>query len=159
MRGDADGQATMRKRAKTGMGMRLWALALAGMALLLLAGCASGGKQMNALEQAQYDYTGAIRWGNFEGAWTMVDPEYKKKHPMTDLEFARYTQIEISGYRDIASTVSPDNLHAMREVVIGVVNKHTMAERETRYTEVWRYDPEAKTWWVTSGLPNLWQGD
>lgn len=143
--------------------MRKQAAMLAGamlvVAIALLGGCAGGGKQMSDLEQAQYDYSGAIRWGNFEGAWSMVDPEYKKKHPMTDLEFARYTQVDISGYRDIASTVSPDNQHAMREIVIGVVNKHTMAERETRYTEMWRYDAAAKTWWVVNGLPNLWQGE
>jgi hypothetical protein len=28
-----------------------------------------------------------------------------------------------------------------------------------RYTEEWRYDPQAKTWWVMSGLPDFWAGE
>ena len=47
----------------------------------------------------------------------------------------------------------------MREIQIGVVNRHTLAERSLRYTERWRYDPEAKTWWLTVGLPDFWAGD
>ena len=46
----------------------------------------------------------------------------------------------------------------MRDIQIGVINRHTQAERSVRYREQWRWDPEAKTWWVTSGLPDLWAG-
>ena len=31
--------------------------------LLALAGCATGGDKRNELEQRQYDYSAAIRWG------------------------------------------------------------------------------------------------
>jgi hypothetical protein len=34
-----------------------------------------------------------------------------------------------------------------------------MSERSTRYTERWRYDEATKTWWLTVGLPDLWQGE
>ena len=125
--------------------------------MLALTGCAAAGrsKQMTALEMAQYQYSAAIRWGDFEGAWTVVDPEVRKAHPMTDLEFERYKQVQISGYRDLASVVSPDGT-AAREIQIGVINRHNLTERSTRYTERWRYDAAAKTWWITSGLPDLW---
>lgn len=125
--------------------------------MLALTGCAAAGrsKQMTALEMAQYQYSAAIRWGDFEGAWTVVDPAYRKAHPMTDLEFERYKQVQISGYRDLAAVVSPDGT-AMREIQIGVINRHNLTERSTRYTERWRYDAAAKTWWITSGLPDLW---
>lgn len=138
--------------------MRLgwWAIALA--LLLALAGCATGGQKMDDLQRAQYDYSAAIRWNDFEGAWSMVDPDYRKKHPKTDLEFERYKQIQVAGYTDLAAQVAPDNLSARREIQISVINKHDMSERGIRYTEVWRYDPEAKTWWVTSGLPDFWAG-
>lgn len=130
---------------------------VAALFALTLAGCAAAGrgKQMTALELAQYQYSAAIRWGDFEGAWTLVDPDYRKAHPMTDLEFERYKQVQISGYRDLAAVVSPDGT-AMREIQIGVINRHTLTERTTRYTERWRYDAAAKTWWITSGLPDLW---
>jgi len=123
----------------------------------VLSGCATGAGKGDALHRAQYDYSAAIRWGNFEGAWNLVDPEYREAHPMTDLEFERYKQIQISAYRELASQTEPDG-SVLREIEIGVVNRHTLTERSTRYTERWRYDPEAKTWWLTVGLPDFWAG-
>ena len=132
-----------------------------GLLLLLsaiaLAGCAAAKMdRMSQLDKLQYAYSAAIRWGDFEGAWNLVDPEYKLAHPMTDLEFERYKQVQISGYRDLGAQVG-DGV-AAREIQIGVINRNTLVERETRYTERWRYDPEHKTWWLTVGLPDLWQG-
>lgn len=136
---------------------RIWLLLLAG--ALTLAACATGGRQMSDLEKVQYAYSAAIRWGDFEGAWQLVDPEYRKAHPMTDLEFARYQQIQISGYRELGATIAPDKTTAAREIGIGVINRHDMTERSTRYTERWRYDAETKSWWLAVGLPDLWAGE
>lgn len=133
---------------------RLW---LAACLLPLLAACASMGSQMNALDKAQYDYSAAIRWGDFEGAWTLVDPKYREEHPMTELAFERFKQIQVSGYRDLAAQVGEDV--AAREIEIGVVNRHTMTTRSLRYTERWRYDAAAKSWWLTVGLPDFWAGE
>ena len=36
---------------------------------------------------------------------------------------------------------------------------NTLAERTVRHRERWRYDEAAKTWWLVSGLPDLWQDD
>ncbi|WP_238346127.1 hypothetical protein [Luteimonas saliphila] len=125
--------------------------------VLLLAGCASTGKQMSALERAQYTFSAAIRWGDFEGAWNLVDPVYRDAHPMSELQFERYKQVQVSHYRDLAS--SPGETEALREIEIGVINRHTMAERTMRYTEQWRYDAEKKAWWITGGLPDFWAGE
>ena len=136
--------------------MRTLKIGLFLLLALLLAGCASSG-QVNALDKVQYAYSAAIRWGDFEGAWLLVDPEYRRAHPMSEIEFERYKQVQISAYRDLGAQTTPDGL-AMREIEIGVINRHTLAERSTRYTERWRYDPEAKTWWLTVGLPDFWSG-
>ena len=125
---------------------------------LALAACATDSKQMNALDRAQYDWSAAIRWNDFEGAWNLVDPEYRQQHPKSALEFERYKQVQVSGYSDLASQLAPDGLSARREIQINVINKHTMTERSIRYTEVWRYDAEARAWWITSGLPDFWAG-
>lgn len=127
------------------------------MAVLLLAGCA-GGKKMSELERMQYMYSAAVRWGDFEGAWNLVDPEYREQNPMSDLEFKRFEQIRISGYRELAAQGLADDT-AVREIEIGVINRHNMAERTMRYTEQWRYDPEAGQWWISGGLPDLWAGE
>lgn len=134
--------------------MTRWAVL--ALAALLLAGCASSSKG-DELQRAQYMYSAAIRWGDFEGAWNLVDPDYRQAHPMTDLQFQRYAQVRISGYRELAARTNPDGT-ALREIEIGVVNRHTMTERATRYTEQWRYDEQARQWWVSGGLPDLWGG-
>ena len=124
------------------------------LALLTLGGCAATKIDRNsALEQAQYAYSAAIRWGDFEGAWNMVDPKVRAAHPLTDLELERYKQLQVSGYHDIGSEVLADT--ASREIQIGVINRNTLVERQVRYTERWHYDATLKTWWLAVGLPDL----
>lgn len=141
-------------RLKVGMQLKIGLLWL--FAACALAGCATS-RQGNELDKVQYAYSAAIRWGDFEGAWQLVDPEYRKQHPLGDIEFERYKQIQVSGYRDLAAQTMPDGT-AMREVQIGVINRHTLVERSLRYTERWRYDPATKQWWLTVGLPDFWSG-
>ena len=129
-------------------------LAAVLLAALVLAGCATQ-QQASELQKVQYAYSAAIRWGDFEGAWQLVDPEYRAAHPMSALEFERYKQVQVSAYRDLAAQAIPQSV-AMREIEIGVVNRHTQVERSLRYTERWRYDPESKQWWLTVGLPDFW---
>lgn len=137
--------------------LRLFAQCLFVLLLVVLAGDAlAGGKKRNVLEKNQYAYSAAIRWGDFEGAWSMVNPKTRDEKPMTDADFSRFEQIQVSGYRDLASMSGPDE-SILREVQIEIINRHTLSHRKVRYTEVWRYDPESKNWWV-DGLPDFWQG-
>ncbi len=135
---------------------RGFATLLIALALVFQTGAAMAGKKNTILEKNKYAYSAAIRWGDFEGAWTMVDPKARKEKPMTAAEFSRYEQIQISGYRDLASMPGDDGSE-MREVQIDVINRNTMKQRRLRYTEVWRYDPQTKNWWIES-LPDFWQG-
>lgn len=127
-------------------------------AVLALAGCASMSTRTNELDQAQYDWSAAIRWGQFAGARDMIDPEVLQARPLSDLQMQRYQQVRISSYRDGAASVDTEAGTARRDVQIGVINVHTQAERTVAYRETWRYDPLAKRWWNTSGLPDLWDG-
>ncbi len=38
-----------------------------------------------------------------------------------------------------------------------MINQNTQAERTVMVVERWRWDPEAKRWWQTAGLPDLWK--
>jgi uncharacterized lipoprotein len=135
---------------------RLPRLALV-LVVALLAACSSGaGTKPDALDRTLYDYSGAIRWNSFEVAYDMVDPEVRKAKPLTDFELERLKQVQITNYNLVASTVLPDGRIA-REVELGVVNRHTQAERVVRVREIWRYDEEAQRWWQTEGLPVLAQ--
>ena len=123
----------------------------------LLAGCVSMSAQSEsrALELTLNAYANAIRWGDIDGAWSQIDPAWKDAHPLTDIDFSRYKQVQISGYRDQGGTVSPQG-EMIRDIEIGVINRNTLAERTVRYRERWRYDEAAKTWWLVTGLPDLW---
>ncbi|SJZ99258.1 hypothetical protein [Novilysobacter spongiicola] len=122
----------------------------------LLAGCASSPSATDALDESQYAWSGAIRWGDFEGAESLVDPDVRTEQVVTDLEMKRYEQIQVSYYRTGGSSRNVDAGTAVRDVEIGVINRHTMAERVVKYREQWRWDEEAGIWWNTSGLPDLW---
>ena len=127
-------------------------------AAVLLSGCASTAGKGELLQRAQYAWSAAIRWGDFEGAWNMVDPEYRDQHPLTEVEFERYRHVQVSHNREMGSqNQGPDGV--LREIDIGVINRHTMAERGLRYRESWRWDEEGRTWWITDGLPDFWRGE
>ena len=143
---------------EAGTKLMRWRQVLVLACVLALSACATGNKQMTALERAQYDWSAAIRWEDFEGAWNLVAPDYREANPMSQVEFERYKQLEVSTYHDLGSQVSADGLSVRREIQIGVINRHTMTERSIRYTEAWRFDPEQQAWWVTSGLPDFWAG-
>jgi hypothetical protein len=138
--------------------MRLFKLLLLS-CLMALAGCASSGREATALDSLQYAWSAAIRWGDFGGAQNLVDPAHRAAHPLTPLELARYEQVQISAYRDVGSDRNLELGTAVRDIEIGVVNRHTLAERTVRYREQWRWDEKAGTWWLTNGLPDLWAGE
>ncbi|MCY7312679.1 MAG: hypothetical protein LH491_03400 [Pseudoxanthomonas sp.] len=142
--------------------MRKLMLLMATLAVLLMAvvpAQAAGKRQPNAaqLTKLQSAYAAAIRWGEFEQAWELVDPAYRLAHPMTELAFERYRQIQVSGYSDHTTSLA-DNGDVVRNIELRAINRHTMAERTVRYREQWRWDPVTKRWWLVVGLPDLWNG-
>ena len=137
--------------------MRLIKLLGVLLCLFVVAGCAAPqGSKSDKLRKVQYAWSGAVRWNDFEGAMTLIDPELREKNKLSEMELERYKQVQISAYNEIGSRV--EETGAVRDIEIGVINRHTMAERRVRYIENWRWDEEDKAWWLTSTLPDLWQG-
>lgn len=131
----------------------------APIALLLLTACASGGgTQSDALDRAQYAWSAAVRWNDFEGAVNLIDPDRRDEFAPSGLQMERYKQVQISAYRDVGASRDLEAGTAARDIEIGVVNRHTQAERTLRHRETWRWDAGTRTWWNTSGLPDLWEG-
>lgn len=128
-----------------------WAICL--LALVAVLGTAFAAKQRGLLEKNQYAFSAAIRWGDFEGAWSMVDPTIRRERPMSAEDFARLEAFQITGYRDLASMPGPDG-RELREIQIDFVRRDTLVQRRVRFTEVWRYDDSAHTWWIEA-LPDL----
>ena len=106
---------------------------------------------------ARAAWSSSVRWSDFEAAWQLVDPALRAERPLTELELERYRQLQVSSYREGGSGELEDGT-VVRAVEIGVVNRHTQAERSVRFQERWRWDPKAKRWWQMAGLPDFWDG-
>ena len=141
--------------------MRLTKILLLAVLALLLAAAAPAfaRSKMDQLQANQYAWSGAIRWGDFEGALSLIEPGYREAHPVSDLELKRYEQVQITAYRERNSSADKKGGIALRDIEIGVVNRHTQAERTVRYREEWRWDEASKNWWLVSGMPDLWDGE
>lgn len=128
-------------------------LFLAALALALLAACGVG-SQNDLRDNTLFAYAGAIRWGHIDDAWSMVDPEYARQHPMTALERERFEQVQVTGYQVTGSEMLSEN-ELMQQVEIRLVNRHTLTERVIQDRQRWRWEPAARRWWLTTGLPKI----
>lgn len=110
--------------------------------------------QLKQFEAMQSKYASAIRWNEFEMAWGLVDPEYRSKNPLSDLEKERLKQIQVTGYTEKTQTFLMDG-GIEQTVEIRLINRNTQAERKVLDTQVWRWDEKAKRWWLATGLPDF----
>jgi hypothetical protein len=142
--------------------MRPFLLRSLSLALALTLACgtataASKKPSTKLLTSTLFAYSGAIRWGDFDRAFGYVDPAVRAEHPLSDIDRARYKQIEVTHYEVTAETIT-DGADD-REIAISFVNRNTQAERSLSYHELWRWDAPAKHWWLTSGLPDITASD
>ena len=107
----------------------------------------------HGLDLALYDFSSAMRWGDFDKAYDFVDPKTKVEHPLTDLERARFKQVEVSGYTVISRLDGDGTVD--EQVRLDLVNRNTQLTRSVIYREHWRWDPAIKTWWLVTGLPDI----
>lgn len=111
-------------------------------------------KQIKLFVEATKKYSTSVRWNEFEMAWASIDPEYRKEHPLTDLEIERLKQIQVTGYEEKFQEILADGTIEIR-AEIRVVNRHTQVERSFMNVQVWRLDADGKRWWLTTGLPDF----
>lgn len=115
---------------------------------------ASKRSQTKQLVAAQSKYSSAIRWNEFELAWAQVDPEFRKEHPLSDLDKGRFKQIQVTGYDEKTQDFMTDGSVEVT-VEIRLINRNTQAERVIMDTQIWRWDALAKRWWLSTGLPDF----
>jgi len=125
-------------------------------AVALLAGCGLDSLKptsARALELALYEFSSDLRWGDFEAANAFVDPKTRAEHPLSDLERARFKQVEVSGY-EVLSRLDGAGI-VDQQIQLGLINRNTQIPRSIVYREHWRWDVEKKKWWLVSGLPDI----
>jgi len=134
--------------------MRRYLLPLLALLALLCAGCATD-QRNQALITTLNAYANTLRWADFQSAQQFVDPKVREANPLSSLDMARFQQVRVTGYDEGAGPV-PDGQNQVRQVVqISLVNLNTQSERTVIDRQSWRYDPEKKRWWLTSGLPDI----
>jgi len=124
------------------------------LSILLLAACATQDRSQS-LTTTLSAYGGVLRWGDFASAAQFIEPEVRAKHPLTELDLARYKQVRVTEYNDDAGPVPISPTEVQQTVRISLVNIHTQAERSVIDHQTWHYDEKAKHWWLTSGLPDI----
>jgi hypothetical protein len=129
------------------------------LSVLLLAGCATATQQKRGdmLTATLNAYASTLRWGDIQSAVKFLDPKIRDKHPLSELDIARYKQVQVSDYDD-GSGPAPAGSNAVQQTVhISLVNIHTQSERGIVDHQIWHYDEKTKHWWLTSGLPDITQ--
>lgn len=127
------------------------------LSVLLLAGCATQTRS-DTLTTTLTAYGSALRWGDFQSAAQFLDPDIRLKHPLSELEIARYKQVRVSEYDDGNGPVPAGDGSVQQTVHISLINIHTQSERTVVDHQTWHYDEKTKHWWLTSGLPDITQG-
>ena len=130
---------------------------LVSLALIVLLGaCATKGGDNIKLDAALFNYAGAIRFSDIERAYEFIDPKLRAEKPMSRLEWERFAQVQFTGY--LVKGKEPAGQGEVRQLVeVRLINRHTQVERTLMVRELWRWDAEAKQWWLTTGLPDISQ--
>jgi len=121
----------------------------------VLAAC-SGAPMTGAksFEYVFYDYNSAVRWSEFETAWTFLDPAVRDEKPFSDEVREHYKQVQVAGY-DVKSSDHSLPGEIAQSVEIRWIDKNTQTEHVMTDYQRWRWDDVDKHWWLVSGLPAL----
>lgn len=136
------------------------AVFIAALSTVLLAACAS--MSMNKiktketiLEETLKTYAATIRWGDMTQALGFVDAKYRQEHPLSELDLARYRQVQVTSYNDDQPAAPISANEVAQTIEIGLVNINTQAARSIVDHQIWRYDEKEKHWWLMTGLPDI----
>ena len=122
--------------------------------MLLLALPGAGEARRNRAQMVFDEYSNALRWSDFDLAWSFVDPAIRQSHPLTDLERKHYDVVQVTGVTIRSSTTAADG--SVDQVAeIKLVGKLTQVERSITDHQHWRWDAKAKRYWLVSGLPDI----
>jgi hypothetical protein len=134
--------------------MLLIRLMLAALLLAGLGACATTRNEGKMLEETLVAHASLMRWGDPLGSIEFVDPEVREKHGLTGLERERWRQFRMAGYRAQPPAMLAEG-QAQVVAEVELINRHTQAARSLTWRQEWRFDAEAKRWWLLSELPSL----
>ncbi len=125
---------------------------LIAFAMLLLTACGQTRPDLKLLDETLERWASTVRWGEPTQLIDFIDPAVIERQPVRPFELERLRQLRVAGYRPQPPVlIAPDR--ARQTAQVELVNVNNQTSRTTVETTEWRYDPVAKRWWLTSGLP------
>lgn len=122
--------------------------------MLALSGCGTVKKdsQVNALQGATNAYDKTMRWGHlgyFENAMGYLHPDTNKSEEAKKIKEG----LRITGFDDVSPPAIVGEGKATQVVMWEYLYDDRQVVKKVLDRQSWEWDPELKTWWLTSGLP------
>lgn len=124
---------------------------------LLLSACATLHNKNQLRDETLESYGAALRFGTFQSAWSFVDPAVRAAHPLTPQQKALYDTVHVAEYQ--ASGPAATGANTLTQTAqISLIVKSSQRVYSVVDHQTWRWDPQAKHWWLESGLPDITRG-
>ena len=122
------------------------------LAALLLSACTAVGDSKKAitLDQATRYYERAIRWVDFNAANSLRRLEGTAHYTPSPETLKR---IKVTSYETLNTSSSDDNFTMNIQVEIVYYNEDTMKLVTLMDNQVWKYDIDIQSWYITTPLP------
>jgi hypothetical protein len=127
---------------------RLVPFALALLALTLAA-CATVGERMDRLERTLAGFEKAVRWGQFEAAYSFRQwpPGVQPTLP------ANLKNIRVTAYDATNLRLDAKRMTAWQTVTIRYYDLDTSVVHSVQHSQEWRYEPDEDRWYLVSEMP------
>lgn len=121
---------------------------------LLVTGCASVSemRRIDQFEQIAHAYELAIRWSDFETASSYLKDQ---ENPALPAQIEHLKQYQVTSYEVKQFLPSADKSQVIVFANVQYFSKSGLIVKNYSHRQLWKYDPEKETWFLTSGMPEL----
>jgi len=121
---------------------------------LLVIGCASikDMKKMEKLEHATDGYERAIRWSDFDLASSFLK---NQEDPDLNTQIENLKQFNVTAYKIKSFLPNADQTQILIISEIQYFKKAGLIVKDISHRQLWEYDKDRRSWFLTSGLPDL----
>ena len=122
--------------------------------LLLVVGCASVSemKRMDKFEQTTDAYELAIRWSDFDMASSFLKDQ---DDPQIGPQIENLKQFKVTAYTVKRFLPSADKSQVLIIADVQYFKKNGLVVKNCSHRQLWQYDKDRQSWYLTSGLPDL----
>lgn len=113
---------------------------------LVLGACSSTGQMMDNLNQTLRSYERAIRWANFDAAYSFHKWEEGEQPTLP----ANMKNIKVTRYQKSSEKFDQKNLRMKQLVTVQYYNTSNLRERSMQIQQDWKYFPDLKRWYLMS---------